>query len=164
MTKNKTGNTQLQKLTITEEQSVNFAQYISAGMALEQAAKQAQLPFSDISQLFDVLQNSNLLTGALTNKIHKEICTIGKDLAWRVLKELMRNPETPATSRLAAAKWTLEASGEGIGSTRNQRKPNKQMHEMSNAELNQVMAEARTIIEGKAIDVTPRDEYEGLFD
>lgn len=143
------------KITLSPAQTLEFAQYLSAGMGLEEAATLAKITFHNIPQLFDVLSTNAALLAALNHKIHNEICTTGKDLAWKTTKALMEDAKTPATTRWAAARWTLEASGEGIGSSRNQRKPIKELHEMTNDELRQVVNTAQQVIEGKAVDVTP---------
>lgn len=140
---------------VSMDQRKAFVRAIERGLDLREAAKEAKLDFGGTANLLDLLNDSGL-QALVSQSIHKDIVTRGKELAWKVAQEIMKNPKTPAATRWSAARWTLEASGEGIGSTReNKSKNNKELHEMTPEELQRFISNAREIVAHTAIDVTP---------
>lgn len=151
------------KDNISSIQLAGFLKAIESGLSVEKAATKSGIHFAHTADLLDLL-NRNGLQAAVNLAIHNQICTIGKELAWAVAQELMTNPYTKPAVRWAAARWTLEASGEGIGQTRNSRSKPKDLHEMSEAELQRFIEKASKFIDGNAVDVTPETDYGELFD
>lgn len=154
------------KESISTEQRTAFIRALEAGKSLRKAALLANIAIKHTNELLDLL-NDNLIENVISKQKHTEIVTTGKALAWKVVKEIMLNKKAPASARLAAAKWTLEASGEGIGGTRQQRSKHKELHEMTVEELTQFIAAQQKLVDSRMIDVTPSapdaDEYEGLI-
>ena len=150
----------------SDVQRVGFYKAIENGLSVSEAAAEVGLPSADIANLLDSLGNTGL-ERIIDKRVHREILTTGKELAWKTAKQILRDPRTSPAVRWAAAKWTLEAGGEGIGVTRNSRIKQKDLHEMDEGELTRVVENARKIVEGTAIDITPvqvdDDEYGGLF-
>ncbi len=158
------------KTRIKPGQRALFIEAIERGATAREAARLARIHRFQLPQLLDLL-NGNTAQLAIGASVHADIVSTGKQLAWRVARELMESPATPAPTRWAAARWTLEASGEGIGVTRAARQKPKDLHEMSEAELTRFIEAARQVVAHTAIDITPATlpdtvddtDYDGLF-
>lgn len=143
----------------TEQQRIDFTRCIEAGDTIEKAALVIGIGPNSLQMLTDLLSNPAVVA-AMQGAVSREIRTTGKLLAWRTAKNLMESAATPAATKWSAARWTLEASGEGIGVTRNHRNKPKELHEMTEQELTNYIKNARALVERTAIDVTPVVEEE----
>lgn len=95
------------------------------------------------------------IVAAIDAFVHRDIITTGKALAWEQAQKLMLNKKTPAATRWSAIRWTLEAAGEGIGSSRKNKNRVKDLLEMNREELQQFVGSARAMLDSNLIDVTP---------
>lgn len=158
------GNNLIAREAITKEQENRLLQGLEAGLSLVEAADASNILFLEPADLLDLV-NSPAVQAAVNKAVHNQIMVTGKQIAWSVARELMQDRNIKAATRWAAARWVLEASGEGIGSTRAQRNKTKELHEMTEEELTRFIANARALVDKTAIDITPeKEDYEGLFD
>lgn len=161
------GNLPTKVQAFTVEQITLFSQLLISGATLPEAAAASGLDISSPQALSDLVtekQAQLAVDGFTTGYLN----TLGKLLALQTMLKTMTDKEAKPGTKLAAAKWMLEASGEGVGATRAQRVgKSKDIYEMTEAELMQVVDKARTIVEGTAVDVTPRaaekEDYGDLF-
>lgn len=145
-----------QRITVAQKQQ--FINFIRSGHGLISASQLSDISPKNPEELRDLLNDPDISV-IIQGSIHNDIVTRGKNIAWQVLIDLMENPKTPANTRFSAARWTLEASGEGIGQTREKKSSDsKDLHEMTEEELQRFIRNARQVIEQTAIDVTPSRE------
>lgn len=149
--------------SLTKYEKSALIRGLTSGLDLPAAAEAAGLSNCNSESLSDLLLDTSVKR-AIAEAQHAEIVTTGRMLAWKTLKEIMEDKTAPRAQRYAAARWTLEAAGEGIGSTRSSKQKPKELHEMTEGELVQFISLQQQAVQAQAIDVTPEpDEYGGLL-
>ena len=136
--------------------SQSLAGLMLQGLSPQRATIKLNMEKYDALLALDVLR-ANPQKALLSEVAHADIVSVGKTLAWGVLQEIMMDPKAPVAQRVSAAKWTLEAAGEGIGATRAIKRGTKRLTELSKDELEAVISQSRQLLDS-TIDLEPEKD------
>ena len=127
---------------LSAKQRIFVSMYVANGANSAEAAREAGLP-PHHKEL-----DNHLVRQAIELRRDLHIKTAGATQAWAVMQTLMADPGSPAQVRFQAARWTLEASGHGLAAIAAAlhmgRSSDKDQHEMSVSELQELVDKART--------------------
>ena len=89
---------------------------------------------------------SQTVQRTIADRLTRSIASEGASMAYITMIELTKAGVTPSV-RFQAAKWLLDAAGHGVTADKDASKADKQIHEMTNDELEAFLARTESIIE-----------------
>jgi len=134
-------------MALTEKQAAFVEGVVARGLSAAEAARQAGFVCESEGWRLTRLP-------AIQAEIAKARAALiagdGARLAWRTMSRLMEDSATPPAVQFSAARWVLEASGQGLAARIAERvgEPEKALAEMSLGELEAFIARGRDALNG----------------
>jgi hypothetical protein len=135
-------------MALTEKQAAFVGHFVGGGLRQTEAAAAAGYA-SPREEAWGLTRNP-----AVQAEIQKARAALisgdGARLAWSTMSRLMSDTATPPAVQFSAARWVLEASGQGLAARIAERvgEPEKALAEMSLGELEGFIARGRAALSG----------------